>query len=225
MGARICYCPSQEKQQSLLEDEHKSYSEQSLQQERKPKEKTYNQWIELLFWTFAGSSTHSKKKLYMNMEELNRFIDIVNLDSNEDESVVVTAHTVLEVLGKADHQKKLMTCNEFCEFFCDQNVNPHCEQIKEFVEKQTNWILLQNALKIFDVVDVDKSGSIEYNEFTVFCKLIGETDPVNIERLWNVIDTDQNGQIVIHELFDWYQQRLVSQQQDMLDNPVTETPR
>eukprot|EP00483_Globobulimina_turgida_P009072 UN09090 len=124
-----------------------------------------------------------------------------------------------------DDVKKVITCHEFCDFFCDININPHCQQIKEFIEKQSNWILLQNASKIFDVVDVDKSGSIEYNEFTIFCGLIGETDVASIESLWYQIDVDKSGQIVIHELFEWYQKRLVTQQQNILDNKQMETPQ
>ena len=70
-----------------------------------------------------------------------------------------------------------------------------------------------------------QSGSIEYGEFETFCGLIGETEKANIEELWNLIDKDKNGQIVISELFEWYQQRLISQQQRMLDNPQASTPR
>ena len=70
-----------------------------------------------------------------------------------------------------------------------------------------------------------QSGSIEYGEFETFCSLIGETDKQNIEELWYHIDKDNNGQIVIHELFEWYQQKLVNHQQQILDNPQPETPR
>lgn len=55
--------------------------------------------------------------------------------------------------------------------------------------------------------------------------MIGETEKQNIEQLWHLIDKDDNGEIVIHELFEWYQKRLIGQQQEILDNPQAETPR
>ena len=200
----------------------------------------------------------------MTMTELENFIEIVHLDDHEEaDELLVTAHKVVECLGKAQSAWKNMrpqlSVNEFVEYFCDENVNPNCERIRQFVEKQSNWLLLQNALKIFDVVDVDKvecthslsavavygvhmvwcnvvcgvvvchcaqSGSIEYDEFTVFCKLIGEEDRGHIEELWRKIDDDGNGQIVIHELFGWYRQRLIKGQQEMMDNPTSgQTPQ
>lgn len=126
--------------------------------EKAEPEKTYKQWIELAFYSFAGSSAHSKKKLYMNMSELTTFLQIVNLDNNneDDEDLKITKEKVLIAIDKIDNQTPLISCNEFCEYFCDKMVNPKCEHIQTFIQEQSNWLLLKNALKIFDLVDADK---------------------------------------------------------------------
>ena len=60
----------------------------------------------------------------------------------------------------------------------------------------------------------------------MFCKLIGEEDSDHIEELWSKIDDDGNGQIVIHELFEWYRQRLVRGQEEIMENPASgQTPQ
>lgn len=75
-------------------------------------------------------------------------------------------------------------------------------------------------------MDGAQSGTIEFDEFMVFCKLIGEEDKAHIQGLWTKIDDDGNGQIVIHELFEWYRTRLVKGQQQIMDNPTSgQTPQ
>lgn len=132
--------------------------EEEDEEEKAEPEKTYRQWIELAFYSFAGSSAHSKKKLYMNMSELTTFLQIVNLDNNneDDEDLKITKEKVLIAIDKIDNQTPLISCNEFCEYFCDKMVNPKCEHIQTFIQEQSNWLLLKNALKIFDLVDADK---------------------------------------------------------------------
>lgn len=151
-------------QSSYLKDDGDNSSDASMNDDEEKEtapdiqEKTYKQWMELIFWQFAGSSAHSKKKLYMNIAELDSFLSIVNLDNNDEDgdNLVITSDKVLIILEKNNHQQPLIACSEFCEFFCDSMVNPKCNEIQRFIEKQSNWILLQNALKVFDVVDVDK---------------------------------------------------------------------
>eukprot|EP01084_Bolivina_argentea_P138053 243138_1 len=229
MGANLCCCdrnellqklnPKEDKKQSLLDqkdeydtdDDADAYG--SLQEEENPK--TYRQSIEQVFWQFAGSSGNSKKNLNMTVKELKTFLTIIHLNDNKNSNnVMITTDKFLQVIQKSDAAKPLISCNEFCDFFCDVGINPQCEQIKEFTQKQSNWTLLKNASKIFDIVDEDKSGAIEYDEFKTFCEFIEETDPKRVEQLWNTMDQDNSGQIVIHELFAWYQKRLMSEQQN-----------
>jgi len=212
---------------SLQRDSFGESHRETIRQRSRAVHKSYRQWIELIFWQFAGSSTHSKKNLYMTVGELESFLSILHLDDNDEESdeLIVTSHKVLTVLEKVEHQKPLITCTEFCEFFCDEAVNPQCRQIEAFINRQSNWLLLQNALKLFDVADVDKSGAIEYGEFVTFCELIGESEQSKVEQLWYQIDKDDSGQIVIHELFEWYSQRLINHQQQILEDPSAGTPR
>ena len=141
-----------------VKSESKSESESESESDDVMDEKTYKRWIELAFYSFAGSSTHSKKKLYMNVSELEIFLSIVHLDNNDEDGddLVITSDKVLIAMDKINNQIQLISCNEFCEYFCDKMVNPKCERIQAFIENQSNWILLQNALRIFDVVDVDK---------------------------------------------------------------------
>ena len=166
MGADICCCRNNALKASLLDDdalnnecdnlsEDSSHSDASLQEEEPVK--TYKQWIELVFWTFAGSTQNSDGNLYMTMQELQNFINIVHL---QDE---VTTDKVIQCLGKTQsgwlNALPQLAVNEFVEYFCDEHVNPQCHRIQDAIEGESNWLLLQNALKIFDVVDVDK---VEY---------------------------------------------------------------
>jgi len=188
-------------------DEQKHLVEKENEEKEKEKQRKYQLGLELVFWTFAGSSS-GKKKLYMSIGELNCFLDIVHLN---DAQLCVTADTMLDVLGK-DEDETRITCNDFVDYFCDAGLNPQCEQIKDYLAQQPKWIALHRALKIFDIVDKDKSGSIDYSEFITFCKLIGEENPSKVEDLWHSIDEDENGEVVIHELFGWYQKRLSTQE-------------
>lgn len=175
MGSQVCCCCQKDLLHvSLLHNEvvadestkkehstdNESDSDVSLQNDEAPT-KTYKQWMELVFWTFAGSSQHNDGNLYMTLPELQNFIEIVHLDHDEHgEDSVVTADRVLQCLDKTQsgwlNAQPQLAVHEFVEFFCDEQVNPQCHRIRDIVEEQSNWLLLQNALKIFDVVDVDK---------------------------------------------------------------------
>ena len=54
-----------------------------------------------------------------------------------------------------------------------------------------------NAQKAFLMLDKDGNGSLDKNEFTQFCQMIGEQR--NADFVMNLIDTDNNGFISLKE--------------------------
>ena len=59
-------------------------------------------------------------------------------------------------------------------------------------------------------MDADRSGKLEYGEFTQFGTLIGLNEE-ETELLWNSMDVNNSGSIDITELFEWFRLRLYQQ--------------
>ena len=83
--------------------------------------------------------------------------------------------------------------------------------MKRHVEKQVSWTLLLKASNIFDKVDTNRSGQMEYDEFKQFGMML-HLNEKETETLWHTIDTDNSGQITIVKLFDWFKKRLEAAQ-------------
>ena len=93
-----------------------------------------------------------------------------------------------------------LTMSEWMDHFCIAAVNPAAPQTRAHLAQQTSWRLLVKSLKIFDRVDADHSGKLEYAEFAEFGALIG-LDERETELLWHAMDDDESGSINIVELF------------------------
>mmetsp|Transcript_44591 Transcript_44591/g.71368 ORF Transcript_44591/g.71368 Transcript_44591/m.71368 type:complete len:293 (-) Transcript_44591:50-928(-) len=163
----------------------------------------YKKMMQLTFYAFAGYQPWAKKiGLYMHQKELQRFLEIVNIDDPVEE--------VFKVIDATDVEDGKLTFNEWMDYFTNKEINPGVDEIRDFIEDQTSWALLVKALKIFETMDADHSGKLEYNEFIEFGKLIG-LDEEETEVLWNRMDTNQSGAIDIVELFEWFRMRLYQQ--------------
>eukprot|EP01084_Bolivina_argentea_P131684 232409_1 len=77
--------------QALLEEDKKCDDNEEYENiddiEEKEEERTFREWMSLVFWQFAGSSVYSKKNVYMTELELKSFLLIVNLSNDEDKSI------------------------------------------------------------------------------------------------------------------------------------------
>eukprot|EP01084_Bolivina_argentea_P049309 90703_1 len=161
-----------------------------------------NSWVEYkkklqrLFHCFAGMS--------MSLDELKRFLDIVEITK-----YCAVDDVLLQMSINISDNK--ITLHEFIEYFCDEQRNPKAKGMKKYIEKQVSWQLLLKALNIFDKVDVDHSGQIEYNEFKQFGQMLNLNDK-ETETLWHAIDTDNSGYISVVDLFEWLKKRLETAQ-------------
>ena len=136
----------------------------------------------------------------MQKTELQTFLDIVNIQDPADQ--------ILKLID-TDHVDGV-TLNEWMDYFVIKDINPRIFQIKQHIEGQVTWILLCKALKIFEICDQDKTGKLNYSDFTKFGQNIGLNDQ-ETEILWNTLDTDNSGSIDIVELFEWFRLRLYQQ--------------
>merc|ERR1712129_86116 len=96
------------------------------------------------------------------------------------------------------------------DYFVNVEVNAMAPQIRAHIAQQTSWRLLVKSLQIFERVDADRSGKLEYGEFVQFGALIG-LDASETEMLWNTMDENESGSIDIVELFRWFSARLYAQ--------------
>merc|ERR1711971_468013 len=78
------------------------------------------------------------------------------------------------------------------------------------IEAQFTWRLLTKSLLIFEEMDADHSGKLEYAEFARFGELIG-LDAEETELLFHSLDANQTGSIDIVEMFQWFKKRLRAQ--------------
>merc|ERR1712129_622640 len=101
---------------------------------------------------------------------------------------------------------------EWMDYLVNAKVNPTVPQIRAHIQQQTTWGLLVKSLQIFERVDVDRSGKLEYGEFGQFGALIG-LDASETWVLWNTMDENESGSIDIVELFEWFSARLYAQRQ------------
>ena len=183
--------------------------------------KEYKQMMQLVFYTFAGYKPYAKfcncflslytingvvdRKvgLFIYKNELKRCLEIVNLDDPVED--------VFKLID-TDIEDGKITFNEWMEYFTDKRVNAEIFRIKQNIEEQVTWELLVKALKIFEKMDADHSGKLEYGEFEKFGQLIG-LNGEETEILWHRMDTNQSGAVDITELFEWFRNRLYQQRQ------------
>mmetsp|Transcript_31365 Transcript_31365/g.27582 ORF Transcript_31365/g.27582 Transcript_31365/m.27582 type:complete len:257 (-) Transcript_31365:20-790(-) len=165
--------------------------------------KEYKQLMQLVFYTFAGYQPWAKvTSLYMHQKELQRFLEIVNINDPVED--------VFKIIDATDVEDGRLTMNEWMDYFTNKDVNEGVFVIKEHIEEQLTWELLTKALKIFQKMDADHSGKLEYGEFRGFGTCIGLNEE-ETELLWNQMDTNNSGAIDITELFEWFRLRLYAQ--------------
>merc|ERR1711933_637190 len=113
--------------------------------------------MQLVFYTFAGYKPYAKKVgIFMYKMELKKFLEIVNVDTPVDD--------VLQLIDTGIVDGKI-TFNEWMDYFTNKDINVDIFQIKQHIEEQVTWELLKKALKIFEKMDADNSGKLEYGEF------------------------------------------------------------
>merc|ERR1719361_1712869 len=109
-------------------------SETKEEEERKSW-KQYRDNLKHLFYCFAGHTVYARKKgLYMDKNEVKRFLEIVHIADFWSVDQVFEQMDSSEVDGKVK-----------------------IEAIKKHIEKQISWQLLLKALNIFNEVDQDHS--------------------------------------------------------------------
>lgn len=184
--------------------------------------KEYKNMMQMTFYTFAGykpyakfcrlysiayNITHNvycrKVGLFIYKNELKRFLEIVNVDDPVED--------VLKLID-TDIEDGKITFNEWMDYFTNKQVNDDIFRIKQHIEEQVTWELLVKALKIFQKMDADHSGKLEYGEFEKFGELIG-LNGEETEVLWHRMDTNESGSVDITELFEWFRNRLYQQRQ------------
>jgi len=186
------------------ETESTSMSETDSEEQR-ASWREYKENLKKLFYLFAGSDNHTKKKgVYVAKSELKEFLEIVEIAKYWPVEEVFKSMDTAEVDGR-------IQLEEFIEYFCDERVNPKASDLKKHIEKQVSWKLLLNAMQLFEKLDKDKSNKLEYGEFQNFGKMLNLNE-AETERLWRTIDSDDNGQITIVELFKWFKKRLEKKQ-------------
>jgi len=183
---------------AMANSEHKADVSQSVDHSE------YAKMMQLAFYTFAGHQPWAKVSgLYMYKKDLSRFLEILNIEDSADDVFAVLDSEVTD--GK-------VTMTEWMDYFVNAKVNPTVPQIRAHILQQTSWRLLVKSLQIFERVDADHSGKLEYGEFTQFGALI-ELDASETELLWNTMDENGSGSIDIVELFEWFRARLYAQRQ------------
>jgi len=162
----------------------------------------YTKMMQLAFYTFAGHQPWAKVTgLYMYKKDLSRFLEILHIsDSVEDVFALIDS----------DVRDGKVTMTEWMDYFTNAEVNPSAPQIRAHIAQQTSWRLLVKSLQIFERVDADRSGKLEYGEFVEFGDLIGLNDS-ETEVLWTKMDENESGSIDIVELFRWFSARLYAQ--------------
>jgi len=161
-----------------------------------------------IFYLYAGRSSYGKNQLYMKKDELKTFLDTVNITTPVEE---IFKSIDTEVIDNR------ITVTEFVDYFCNPEINPNCGALQEHIQSQISWQLLKKALRIFEIIDKDRSQCLEENEFKQFAEQVGVTDIEEQRTLWHELDADQSGTIEFDELFQWFRTRL-QQQQAMHEN-------
>eukprot|EP01083_Nonionella_stella_P039415 107190_1 len=194
-----------------LEDDAKPDSYKPLPMPEKKEEedpenteewKHYKHMMQLTFYTFAGYQPWAKiTGLYMHQKDLEKFLEIVNIDD--------PVENVFKLID-TDVTDGRLTMNEWMDYFTNKDINPGIFQIQEHIQDQITWELLVKALTIFEKMDADHSGKLEYGEFRNFGTLIG-LNAEETELLWNSMDTNQSGAVDVVELFEWFRMRLHQQ--------------
>eukprot|EP01083_Nonionella_stella_P209873 760354_1 len=168
----------------------------------------YKCTMRMIFYTFAGYSPTSKYVgLYMSLQELRKFLEIVCIDES--------AQDIFDSIDEIGISDGKIRSDEFMDYFTNVKVNPRCVELKLHIENQVTWELLCKALKIFEEMDDDRSGKLEYGEFVKFGNEIGLNDN-EIDTLFHNMDTNNSGSIDITELFEWFRSVTFKQKDRIL---------
>jgi len=162
--------------------------------------------MEQCFWCFVGYSKYKKNLLYMQRNELEKFLEVVELKKH----LKIGTDQVFECMD-SDISDNQISLQEFIDYFCNPMVNDKCKELQLFLENSEKFKVLKQALEIVAMVDADKNGRIEYKEFTKFGQMM-ELDSEQTETLWKQMDSDNSGDIRIDELFDWLHTQMVKDQ-------------
>ncbi|ETO35672.1 hypothetical protein RFI_01389 [Reticulomyxa filosa] len=185
----------------------------------------FKRTISQAFWAFSGYSKFKKTNIYLRQNEISKFLEICNITEPSEE--VIFHEMDSEIV---DNQ---ISYSEFVNYFCDPNTNPGCYSLQKYMEQQTNFQILREALRILEVCNslLDESsnaphantgtpnnnkseftGRITYKQFQKFADELLHLDPGQTEELWYQIDADDSGDIRIDELFDWLKTQLLKGQ-------------
>ena len=160
----------------------------------------YKTILQKLFSYFAGHEQSAEiKGVYMTRNEVKRFLDIIEITRYWN---VDKVYKIMHIKGDGK-----VTMNEFVAYFVDKDLNKKAEDVKKYIERHVSWGLLKKAMDIFDIVDKDGSGHLDYDEFRVFGKMLNLNEE-ETKVLWKTIDTNKNEEITIDELFEWFKVRL-----------------
>lgn len=200
-----CYCcGNDDDEEKLLGNNQDTYQQVQVDPREEALEELrlhFKADISKIFWLMAGQEPYSKKTLYMRKNELQEFLQILDI-YNES-----TFDQVFRDMN-SETDNNAIEFSEFVNYFCDSSVNPDCHKLRDEIIQSTDWQLMRKSLKIFDIIDKDKSGEIIYQEFTKFCQLINITDEDQMQQLFQHIDKDGSHSIKLKELLLWFKERL-----------------
>lgn len=70
------------------------------------------------------------------------------------------------------------------------------------VNDSSRFYMMEKAVEMFQKYDLDKSGAVERDEFTLLLKDIGGK-PDNVDIVLNALDKDGNSKISFYEFLKW----------------------
>ena len=157
MGCCVSDVNRKEKNPEILKlkEQNNSCSGGSLSDIETSKEfNEYKREMTLVFYTFAGIDQYSKKRqLYMKQNDLQKFLDIVCITTPVNEMFRAIDTAVID---------NTISYNEWMEYFCDNKVNPNCYDIYKHITSTTSWTLLKKSLKLFEILDTNHNGRINW---------------------------------------------------------------
>ncbi|ETO14096.1 hypothetical protein RFI_23275 [Reticulomyxa filosa] len=96
--------------------------------------------IEQSFWAFSGYSKYKKNNIYLQRNEVYKFLEICNITEPSPDEIFREMDSEI-----VDNQ---ISFSEFVNYFCDPNVNPGCYDLQKYMEEQVNFQILKEALRI-----------------------------------------------------------------------------
>ncbi|ETO29610.1 hypothetical protein RFI_07509 [Reticulomyxa filosa] len=177
------------------------------------------------FWAFSGYSKFKKTNIYLQQNEISKFLEICNITEPSKETIFREMDSEI-----VDNQ---ISYSEFVNYFCDPNTNPGCYSLQKYMKQQTSFQILKEALRILEMCNSlpeessgiphantsapknaksEFTGRITYKKFQKFAEELLHLDTNQAEQLWHQIDTDDSGDIRVDELFDWLKSQLLRKQ-------------